>query len=131
MLDCPCDFQREQVKIDATFAAVEGRVLRRVNENLKTIFEFSRWREINESVVTGVKTADEAGDAAGGSSEAKIDGAVDFDVKIRIADDELKCGVVWTAREKFLGCRRALRVCEIQRELPVLREIVNLTGGPP
>jgi hypothetical protein len=51
------------MKIHTPFAAVERRVLRRVNENLETIFEFSRWREINESIVAGVIAAGEAGDA--------------------------------------------------------------------
>ena len=90
----------------------------RVNENLETIFEFSRWREINESIVAGVIAAGEAGDAPHSSAQTEINSPVDFDAKIRIADDELKRGIVRAAREKFLGCRRALRVREIQPHYP-------------
>ena len=115
------------MKIHAPFAAVECRIFRRVDINGQIIFDFTVRGKINEPIVAGVITADESSDAAGSSSQAKIDGAIDFHAKIRIADDELKRGVVGAAREKFLGRRRALRVREIQRELPVLGEIVNRT----
>ena len=117
------------MKIDATFAAVECRVFRRVNENLQTVFELTAWVEVNESIVARVKTADEARDAASRPSKAKIHGAVDFHVEIGIADDELKCRVVGTAREKFFRRRRASRISKVECELPVLGEIVNRAGG--
>ena len=102
------------MKIHSPFAAVERRVLWGVNENLETILEFSGWREINEPVVMRVITADKSRDAAGGLSQTEINSPIDFDVEIRVADDELERRVVGAAREKFLGRRRALRIGQIQ-----------------
>ena len=107
------DVQWQQMKINAPFAAVEGRILRRVNENLKTVFDLAGWGEVDKAIVTCVKTAEETGDAASRSSQTEIDTAIYFHVEIGIADDELKRGVVRAAGEKFLRCRRALRVGEI------------------
>ncbi len=61
-------------------------------------------------------------------AQAKIDTAIDFHVEIWIADDELKRGVVRAAREKFFRRRRALRIIQIERELPAFSEIVNRAG---
>jgi hypothetical protein len=94
------------MKISPGFAAVEGRLFRSVDKNLQVLFKGTGGREVNETIVAAVKAADEAGDNAGGFSQAKIDTAVCFDVEIRIADDELKRGVVRAAREKFLRSRR-------------------------
>ena len=117
------------MKIHTPFAAVERRVLWGVNENLETILEFSGWREINEPVVMRVITADKSRDAASGLSQTEINSPIDFDVEIRVADDELERRVVGAAREKFLGRRRSLRIRQIQRELPVFSEILKRTGS--
>ena len=122
------------MKIHPSFAAIKRSVFRRVNEDTQTVFELTRRGEINEPAVAGVIAADGSDDSAGSSSQTKVGGAIDFHVEIRIADDELKRRVVWSAREKFLRRGCALGIREIQCELPIFSEIVNrarcATDGP-
>ena len=97
-------------------------------KDLQAVFDLASGREVNEPIIACVKAADETGDTAGRSPQAEIDTAIYFHVEIGIADDELKRSVVRSAGEKFLHRRRALRIIEIERELPILGEIVNRTG---
>ncbi len=62
-----CDAQWQEMKIGPGFAAVEGRFLWRVDKNLQAVFDLAGGREVDEAIVAGVKTADEAGDDACGS----------------------------------------------------------------
>src|SRR4029450_1913150 len=113
------------MKINAPFAAVEGRVLGSVDKTLQVVFDLAGGRELDKAIVARVKTADETGDAASRSSQTKINTAVYFHVEIGIADEELERRGGWAPREKFLRRRRAWRVGEIERELRVLSKIVN------
>ena len=61
------DAQWQQMKINAPFAAVECRVLRRVIKNLQAVFDLASGGEVNESIIAGVKTAEETGNAASSS----------------------------------------------------------------
>src|SRR4030095_16491713 len=45
----------QQMKIGAAFTAVESRLLRRVDKNLQAVFYLASGREVNESIVAGVK----------------------------------------------------------------------------
>src|SRR4029453_9641981 len=116
------------MKIGSGFAAVEGPFFWGVDKNLQAIFDLAGGREINEAIGALVKTADDAGDDACRFSQAKIDTAIDLHVEIGIADNELKRGVVRAPREKFFRRRRALRIIQIERELPAFSKIVNRAG---
>src|ERR1051325_2094443 len=116
------------MKIPARFAAKELSLFRRVNENAQAFVEVASRREIDEAIVARVKTADETSDNPRGFAQAEIDAATRFDVESRIADDELKCGIVRAAREKFFRGRGALGPTQIEGKLPALRNIINGTG---
>src|ERR1043166_4187140 len=118
------------MEISPYLAAVESRLFWRVNKNPQTVFKHAGGREINEAIIIGVKTTDETGDSAGSPAQAKIDSAVDLNVKVWVANDELKRGVVRPACEKLFRSRRAFGPGKIERELPILSEIVNRASRP-
>src|SRR5579884_648145 len=125
----PRQVRRQKVEIRPGFAAVKRCLLWRVNEHAQTVLELIGRRKVNETVVASVKTADESGNAPGRSSQTEIDSSVHFHAEIRITDDELKGGSVRAPREKFFRRRRPLRIGEIERQLPVAREIPDGTGS--
>src|SRR5438045_2766917 len=112
------------MNIHARFTTEELCLFRCVNENAQAIFEITSRREVDEAFVAGVKAADEAGDDAGRLAKTKIDTTARLHIESRIANDELKCRVVRAAREKFFCGWRALRVSEIESELPVARKVI-------
>src|SRR3954462_824634 len=112
------------MNIGARFAPEKLGGLGCVNKNAQTIYEVARWREIDKPVVVRVKAADKTGDDAGGSAQAQINRSACFDIKSRIANDELECRIVRTAREKLLRGRRSLGPGGIECKLPVFHEVV-------